>query len=360
MSRQNRRVCRSLRALALLPVVLASPCRAVEEPLCVSNATELRQALLEAAASGFDYDIRLRPGVYFTGGQAFSYSVAAHGLSISGGWSDDHDPCDVQDPHADATILDGQGASAILKLVATGDAPGTHLAIGNLTLRNGGTSIDGEAAGLALYGALHQELRVQNVAVLGSHNTTAQPQIATSNVVTLSGYADIYFINNVFADNTSAGYAALAFFTVFQEQTAYVHNNTLSLGASFALLHSDHGTAFRFVNNAVLGQVALDGFDDLDPVRVWFFSNLGQWSGFAYNASVQADVGNDRSINPGFMAPLDFRPAANSPLVNRGLSAPGGGSSNTDLDGRPRVDLGFIDVGAFESTRERIFANAFD
>src|SRR6185369_16708348 len=179
MSRQNRRVCRSLRALALLPVVLASPCRAVEEPLCVSNATELRQALLEAAASGFDYDIRLRPGVYFTGGQAFSYSVAAHGLSISGGWSDDHDPCDVQDPHADATILDGQGASAILKLVATGDAPGTHLAIGNLTLRNGATSIDGEAAALALSGALHQELRVQNVVVLGSHNSTPQPQMAT-------------------------------------------------------------------------------------------------------------------------------------------------------------------------------------
>jgi len=71
-------------------------------------------------------------------------------------------------------------------------------------------------------------------------------------------------------------------------------------------------------------------------------------------------VGNDPGIDPRFVGPLDFRPAAGSPLVNRGLNAPFGGSSSADLDGNPRVSLGIIDVGAYESTRERIFANGFE
>jgi hypothetical protein len=177
----------------------------------------------------------------------------------------------------------------------------------------------------------------------------------------VKGYADVYFINNIVADCASVGYACLAFFAVFQEQTVYVHNNTLALGASFGLFHSDHGTALRLVNNAMNGQFAFDGFDELDPVRVWLFNNLGVWPDpYFYKTVVQADVGNDHMVNPGFVGPLDFRPAAGSPLVNRGLNAPIGGSSSTDLDGSPRVDLGFIDVGAYESTRERIFANGFD
>jgi hypothetical protein len=116
------------------------------------------------------------------------------------------------------------------------------------------------------------------------------------------------------------------------------------------------------VNNAILGELYSNSRAAGDQIRVWLYSNLGQWSanpGFG-GISVQADVGNDYSIDPQFLGPLDFRPAAGSPLVNRGLNSPIGGSSSTDLDGNPRVDLGFIDVGAFESTRERIFANGFD
>ena len=351
---------KSHRELALLSfVLLASAVDAAEEPLCVSNATELRQALLIAAGSGFDYDIRLRPGIYFAGGQAFTYNVAAHGLVISGGWSDDHDPCDVQDPHAGTTILDGQNASAILKITATGDAPGTQLAVRNLTLRNGGTSTDGEAAALALYGATSQELRIQNTIVVSSHNTTSAPLLATTNVVTLNGYGDIYFINNVMADVSSVGYAELAFRTTFQEQTVYVHNNTLLM--TFGSFHSAHGTAFRVVNNALVGQYLFDGFDSEDPVRAWLFNNLGNWSGSVYDANVQAESGNDKAVtNPQFVGPSDFHLSAGSPLVNRGLNEPIGGSSSTDLDGRARIDLGYIDVGAYESTRERIFADAFD
>jgi hypothetical protein len=335
------------------------------EIICATTADELRQALADVAADGTFDEIRLQEGTYYTGGQVFSYSAPARSLRISGGWYNDHDPCDFQHPRADTTILDGQNVTAILNISDPGDAAGTVLSVSNLTLRNGSTSTNGESAALALYGALGQELRVQNVFVLGSHNTKPPPLSVFTNIVTLIGYADIYFINNVFADCT-ATYANLGIFAHFQAETVYMHNNTLSLGGGGfnALLDSGGGTAFRIVNNAILGELRFNSHPAVvdDFIRVWMYSNIGQWDiTDPFNPIlVQADIGNSYSINPGFLGPLNFRPAAGSPLANGGLNSPIGGSSSTDLDGNPRVDLGFIDVGAFESTRERIFFNGFD
>jgi hypothetical protein len=336
-------------------------CRA--DPVCVSNETELRQALIDASANLTD-EIRLMEGTYFTGGQVFSYSTSQpHNLSISGGWYYDHDPCDFQHQHADATTLDGQNATAVLSVNNAGDAPGTTVSVSNLTLRNGATSTNGESAALALFGALEQDLRMQNVIILSSHNTVPPPLSIFTNVVTLNSFANIYFINNVIGDCTG-NYANLAIFAEYPTQTVFMHDNTLSVnGAGFgALLDSHGGTAFRLVNNAIVGGMDFNSRNSSDPIRLWLYSNLGSWSYSSIITAplVQADIGNDPAIDPRFVGALDFRPAAGSPLANRGLNAPFGGSSSYDLDGNARIDLGVIDVGAYESTRERIFANGFD
>ncbi len=332
------------------------------DPVCVSNEAELRQALTDAAA-GLTDEIRLMEGTYFTGGQLFSYDTSTpHNLSISGGWYWDHDPCDFQHQHADATILDGQNVTAVLSVTNNGNAPGTGLSISNLTLRNGATSTNGQAAALSLFGALGQDLRMQNVVVLSSHNTTVPPLNIFTNVVTLNAFANVYFINNVIGD-CSSNYANLAIFAEYSSETVYMHNNTLSInGAGFgALLDSNGGTAFRLVNNAIVGGINFNSRNSGDPIRIWLYSNLGSWgySSIVTAPLVQADVGNDPGVDPRFTSGLNFRPAAGSPLVNRGLNAPFGGSSAYDLDANARVDLGTVDVGAYESTHERIFANGF-
>jgi hypothetical protein len=353
------------RALLLFLPICLGHVTGHADPVCVSNETELRQALIDASvAANLIEEVRLMEGTYFTGGQVFTYNTSeAHNLSISGGWYYDHDPCDFQHPHADGTILDGQNVTAILSVNNSGAAPGTTLSVSNLTLRNGATSTNSESAALSLFGALNQDLRVQNVIVLSSHNTTQPPSTIFTNVVTLFGYANVYFINNVIGDSSS-NYANLAIFVVYASQTVYMHNNALSLnGAAFgALLDSNNGTAFRLVNNAIVGGINFNSRNSGDPIRIWLYSNLGSWSYSSIVTAplVQADVGNDQGIDPHFVGALDFRPAPGSPLVNRGLNAPFGGSSTYDLDGNPRIDLGVIDVGAFESTRERIFANGFD
>lgn len=351
-----RRAVLLIAALGLAPWVHA-------DPVCVTNESELRQALTDAAANLTD-EIRLMEGTYFTGGQAFAYNTSqAHNLSISGGWYYDHDPCDFQHPNANATILDGQNVTAVLSVMNNGNAPGTVLSVSNLTLRNGATSTNGESAALALFGALEQALRVQNVIVLSCHNTKQPPLNIFTNVVTLNTFGDVYFINNVIGDSTS-NYANLAIFAQYSTETIYMHNNTLSLnGAGFgALLDSGGGTTFRMVNNAIVGGIEFNSRNSNEPINIWLFSNLGSWgySSIVTAPVVQADVGNDMGIDDRFAGALDFRPAAGSPLVNRGLNAPFGGSSAYDVAGNPRVDLGVVDVGAYESTQERIFASGFN
>jgi hypothetical protein len=356
---------RSYRVWLLFALAWLVPQKGHADPECASNETELRQALADASA-GITDEIRLMEGTYFTGGQKFSFnSTLAQNLSISGGWYYDHDPCDFQHPRADGTVLDGQNVTAVLDLEFVANAPGTTLSISNLTLRNGATSTNGESAALAMFGALGQVLRVQNVVVMSSHNTTTPPLNIFTNVVTLNSFADIYFINNVIADSSS-NYANLAIFAEYSTQTVYMHNNTLVLnGAGFGgLFDSNGGTAFRMANNAIAGNTNIDfnSRNSGEPIRVWLYSNLGYWgySSIVTAPLIQADVGNDMAIDDRFVGALDFRPAAGSPLVNRGLNAPFGGSSIYDVDGNPRVDLGVVDVGAYESTRERIFANAFE
>lgn len=351
------------RALLLFALTWLANVPCYADPVCVSNETQLRQALADASANLTD-EIRLMEGTYFTGGQKFSYNTSTpHSLSISGGWYVDHDPCDFQHPRADATILDGQNITAVLSISNTGDAPGTALSVSNLTLRNGATSTNGESAALALFGALEQDLHVQNVVVLSSHNTNGSPFNIFTNVVTLNAFADVYFINNVIGDS-SGPYANLGIFVEYSTETVFMHNNTLSLnGAGFgALLDSNGGTALRLVNNAIVGSLFFNSRNSGEPIRLWLYSNLGSWSYSSIVTAplVQAEVGNDPGIDPRFIGALDFRPAAGSPLVNRGLNAPFGGSSSLDLDGNSRVDLGIVDVGAYESTHERIFANGFD
>jgi hypothetical protein len=335
---------------------------------CAHDENQLRQALRDAVSNGEDDDIRLSAGTFFTGGQKFSaIDAEPFSLRISGGWSDSSPsaPCDTQEPRADLTILDGQNTTAVLDFEGQAtNANGTVRSLSNLTLRNGASSANGESAALAMFASIGQSIELKNTIIIGHHQSHPPPTSVFSNVVTLDAYdGDISVINNCLGDLTSL-YANLGIFTSLASQTVYLNNNTFSLGGGGfnALLVSSAGTAFRFTNNAIVGTLSVNSISAADPIRLWMFNNLGEWGVDPVNGgvSVQADIGNDGGIDPGFTGPGDFRPAAGSPLPNRGLNSPFGGSSAYDLDGNLRVDLGIIDVGAWESTHERIFANGFD
>jgi len=356
--------------LAFAILAAAAPTAARAALFCPGNETEFRQALASAAANGEDDEIRLRPGTFYTGGQKFAITTTeAHGLAISGGWTDDLPLwCSHQSPSASATVLDGQDITAVLDINAyafgSGAANAT-VSLSNLSIRNGYTSTIGESAGLHA-GTGYQTLRLERTIITG-HQQAASNGNIYNDAVALNGNGDIYVLNNTMGDLQSI-YANLAIFTDSAAQTVYLTNNTLSLdGGGFnALLDANNGTAYRIVNNALattnFSGLSFNSRNANDPIRVWLFDNIGQWSYRALFTPIvlQADSGNRTDVDPLFAGATDFHPAAGSPLVNAGLNAPFGGVPATDLDGRPRVDLEIIDVGAYESTHERIFANGFD
>jgi hypothetical protein len=358
-----------MKILALAFLVLASNI-ARAAIFCPANEADLRQALATAAANNEDDEIRLRVGTFYSGGQEFAITTSeARNLVISGGWSDSLSLfCSVQSPSAAATILDGQNVTTVLDINAYAYGAGSAAAtvsVSNLTLRNGYTNANNESAGL-FAGIGYQTFRLEHTVLLGHTHALAGGNIYT-NAITLVGSGDIYVVNNAMSDLHSH-YANLGIFTGAASQTVYLTNNTLSLdGAGFpALLDANNGTAYRIVNNAIIGPLYytlyFNSRNASDPIRTWMYNNIGTYGiNTLFNGiALQADSGNIGNIDPKFVSATDLRPAVGSPLVNAGLNSPYGGVSAVDLDGNPRVDLGTIDVGAWESALERIFTNSFD
>ena len=352
-----------MRALvaAVLATAAAGPIGAAD--FCPQNETDLRAALAAAQSNGQPDTIRLLATTYFTGGVKFSLLLSdTSDVTISGGWVNAGlFLCAQQLGSAGATMLDAQGSSAVLEFgQGTGPlANGTTLTLQNLTLRNGLTAVNGESAALAMIGSVGQTLRVERVAILDSRQTTAVPNIF-SNVVTLAGYGDIYLVDSLFAGGQGT-YANLAVFSYTDGATVFLTNNTLLLdGAPLAaLLDAIAGSNYRRVNNAILGTLNVNSRTSTDLIQLYLLHNVGQWSTF-FNYNLASNLNNLNGVDPGFVGGGNYRPAAGSLLINRGLNAPFGGVPGVDLDGGARVVFGTIDVGAYESTASAIFGNGFE
>ncbi len=347
---------------------------------CVGNEIEFRQALNAAAANNQDDSIRLRSGTYFTGGQKFSITTAeARDVAISGGWIDEPpQSCARQAPSASATALDGQNLTPVLEINVT--APGASnlktITIINLTLRNGYTTRDSESAALRVE-ASDRMIHLERV-IMSRHDQQNFRLNGQNSAIALFGSGDMHVINNGFQGIVTR-YAGFTTWAQRTGQLVYVNNNTFSIRPTNPMLidylaihnYTQSGAIdYRFINNAMDLDSRLVQFhnDTVDvPSRVWLYNNIGSWGGterLLGPTSIEADIGSRTDVEPATMFvstnPLDPRPAAGSPLANAGLAAPAGGYTTVDLDGNPRVDLGGIDVGAWESTRERIFTDGFD
>ncbi len=346
---------------AVVAAAASGPIRAAD--FCPQNEVELRAALSAAQSNGQSDIIRLLATTYFTGGVKFSaVQTEAHDLTISGGWQNSGIfLCAAQAGSAGATVLDAQGSSAVLEF-SQGSGPfatGTTLTLQNLTLRNGLTAVNGESAALSMFGGIGQALRVERLVAIDSRQGTVGPNIY-SNAVTLAGFGDIYLLDSLIA-GTQSNYATLGVFSFTGGSTVFLTNNTLSVtgGPLNALLDANAGSNFRLANNAIVGTLNVNSRSAGDLIQLYLLHNVGQWS-TAFSFNLVTDLNNLRNVDPGFVGAGNYRPAAGSLLINRGLNAPFGGVPGVDLDGGPRVVFGTIDVGAYESSAAAIFANGFE
>lgn len=108
------------------------------EEFCVSNATQLQDALTEAETNGEDDIIKVVKGIY-TGNFAFE-SYEGKSLTLIGGFAPD---CDNQNPDPSKTILDGNGTGRVLYIINSGLGLTGDIQIEGFTTQNGNTAEEG-------------------------------------------------------------------------------------------------------------------------------------------------------------------------------------------------------------------------
>ena len=105
------------------------------EEFCVSNATQLQNALTEAATNGEDDIIRVEQGIYM-GNFTFD-SFEDKSLALLGGFASG---CNTRTLDPSNTILDGNNAGRVLYINNPGILGGADILIKGFTIQNGNTA----------------------------------------------------------------------------------------------------------------------------------------------------------------------------------------------------------------------------
>ena len=335
---------------------------------CVATSAQLVAALATAAENGQHDDIRLRRGTYQASqpGQ-FAYITNVDepfDLVVSGDWNAN---CTQQGNDPFSTIVDGNGASRGMKLLANSED--ADLEVRLLTFLNGVATSqeDNYGGGLSIGVADVSQSSIIRV----ERNVFLLNQASSSGGLSVSGGAFQQVINNVFVANTAQRTSA----ATMQCRHAITSDDHPGFGA-FAnntivdneYLESDAQTAYITCRGGAI--VANNNFDgnsgSLDLVFQRGIDDPGTFTLRNNNihGHTPADVDEDNidvvpEYEDGF---LSFTPVRSSPLVDAGTEPAGVLAlwylTDFDMRALPREIGPHVDIGAYEN--ERIFVDGFD
>mgnify|MGYP002784661991 FL=1 len=171
--------------------------------------------------------------------------------------------------------------------------------------------------------------------------------------------------NSIVHGNTCNGGAVLL--VPGPNAVLYATNNTIArnvqsgapAAAGMQIGHSSGPiSSIYLINNVIYHNGDPDDFD------VRFNTNV---PGFARNNIIGRQnafpaamvISNNSAVDPQFTSTTNFRPTANSPLVNAGFASAPLGLPLKDLDSNPRPQGGVYDIGAYELPQEG-FRNGFE
>ena len=345
----------------LLPMALPAHALTVK---CVSTSQGLRDALA-VTVNNEDVEIRMKPGIYATGGAAFPVSLAADKhFKLSGGWTSDL--CEVQLQDAALTVLDAGNTGYVVHLSMFNNSTAPTAELSNFTVANG----NGNAA---LAGGMYVHLPLGSAQVLLDRLRL----LDNDN----SGPGGGLLIRNL-AD----GLVVL--------RNSLITGNSATDGAGVIVVSRDAGAITQLLNNTIAGNHATSqnaaaggfsiGFSDPSVGTVELRNNaiVGNTRGaivsaaeaYAYpssagfasinNAYAVAPAGNVTATGslvgpPGFVGNGNFRLAEASPLIDAGAELAPDDASSHDLDYRPRIAGSAVDIGAYEFDNV-VFADGFE
>lgn len=365
----------------LLPILFALPLPLTVQAAvyCVTNSTELQQALTQAAASSADDEIRLLRGVY-TAQQTFTYIASTSGwLYINGGWEQvGNNNCGQRNPSAAMTILDGAGQRQVLNLFHSPPADSTsatRFIVENLSFRSGVGEGFVRGGGLSMYSSAesHTEFFLDNLIIANNSGYFG----GGASLTVQNGL--IRIANSLFSNNsapTSAfGHAAINVPRTSASSGLVIANSTFANGTCLGNTGGQRGCGLGIgIGGTVRMDLVNSLFDNnaLSDLSVEGMVAAGLGVGNAHysysrvpvsDGSLVPTVSNALVGDPRFVdAPnQDFRLRDDSPFINRGLAAvPLYPANSFDLAGNLRVRFGALDAGAYENqTWDFIFSNGF-
>jgi len=344
---------------------------------CVSNSTELQQALTAAAASVADDEIRIRQGTYIHTASFLYNSQNTAIISISGGYfTVDADLCGGKSGDARTTVLDGNNTRQIMLIGMPFAVEGAwgRVLVSNLTFQNGVGGEFGRGGGLNIQTnlSLFMEYWLDNLIVRNNSGFFAGGvELSVNNGL-------VRVVNSLFENNSAPT-------TAFGHLAVGIARSDAGNGSGAIIANS------TFVNGTCAGSggrgcgvgIKICSGVRADVINSLFWNNaisdanlegcpaeLGNGSVFFSHSRIPTLSGNltpnatsPYTEIPGFVnaAGGNFRLRNDSFYINKGLGVPphyAGNTNSYDVHGGIRTNLGVMEVGALEN--QTMYADGFE
>ncbi|HEY6940858.1 choice-of-anchor Q domain-containing protein [Dokdonella sp.] len=352
-SRRNVLLAGSLAALGL-------PGMSHAYSACVGTSQELDDALAQATATtDASITIKVREGTYAAGAGNVFYLTLTHSnqtASISGGWSGAGCGTRRLGAHS-GSVLVGSASVAAIQLNTGFGTSGNTINATDLALRND-AGIANDAVGACLHVVLNPGSTVR------AYRMRLDGCVGASAAILDNSGGDLTFANSVVQGGFNAGapvrslgndgITRLAQLTI----TANTATSTSQEASGLYILSAPNvGTQVTLDNSIVWGGVAPAGIPDIatDGPGIVFTR-----AHYETRSNVNAAVTDNAPSHgaPGFMTPTNPRLRSDSPLVDSGVAIAVGGTS--DADGEARTQGAAVDVGAYETNPDRIYADGLE
>jgi hypothetical protein len=303
---------------------------------CVGTVDAFQHALSVASTNSQDNTIKVRTGTYLSPDHGFTYWRASGPakLVIEGGWSAG---CTTQTQDASLTVIDGGDEHPLLNLYAFDPHARDDIFVRYFDLYDGISETDVSPIDIETDIG---DARVENCRI--RYNFALSPDIEIARLASYDG-GDVYFLDNVVADNTARDSPQLMYFA--SDTHSFVNNNTITANL--------FGTSADYVNGLILSNHGVFANNIL-------WDNTGAypeiWSGIApvlvdndvdfIDAMDPSSHGNINA-DPRFVSRTNRRLNTNSPACDVGDNTPPGSTRTIDLDGNPRI-VRRVDMGAYE------------
>ena len=340
--------------LVLAGLGSVAPAAAISRTVCASTAAELRQALAEVSDGGAYVDtptlITVLEGTYLTDGTAFSSSAltTTASLTIVGGWR--APLCNTAAASFTSTVLDGQGASGVLKITR----PNALVDLRKLRVQNGNADV---GAGIQVnYGVTANAIvGLTWVAVVDNHASGDGGGLYLAGAAPF-GYAPIQINSALIAGNSAGGEGGGAYLMVGGSGGGVarlgfitVASNTAATGIAGGIYAAgSSGTDYSYRGIIAWGN---------SPSSLYFgrqitidYSDVESFAASAFTPVADHVI----SADPHFVDPSagNFHLASGTPLIRY---CPVTSYVLADLDGNPFPSFGgnpkyASEIGAYEDT----------